>query len=104
MKTKLFTVAVMILIGFGSLNAQRSFAAGVEPVLKAVVSAKRIWIVGDETPIKQIAVQVLDKQGAVVAQRSYSSNIVNWSMDIQQLPSGHYSLLIGDKKVREFER
>lgn len=104
MKTKLLTAAMAALMTIGSLYAQRSFGSGVEPELKAIISAKRIWIVGDETPIKQIAVKVLDKKGAVVAQHPYSSNIVNWSMDIQQLPSGHYSLFIGDKKVREFER
>ena len=104
MKTKFLTAFLLAFALWAPTFAANGPGPGHTPEIKVVVSAKRIWLVCDETPIKQLAIKVLDSKGAVVAQSQFSSKPVNWSLDIQHLPSGHYAVMVGDCKAREFER
>jgi hypothetical protein len=106
MKTKLLLVALFSL--FLSFN-QNVFASapdftGGDPDVKVVVSQKRIWLVADEMSVKSLTVQVLNEQGKVVMEKHFSSKMTDWSLRIESLPQGKYSIMIGDKKTTDFKR
>ena len=106
MKTKLLLVALFSL--FLSLN-QNVFASapnifGGDPDVKVVVSQKRIWLVADEISVKSLTVQVLDEQGKVVMEKHFSSKTIDWSLRIESLPKGKYSVMVGNKKMTDFNR
>ena len=92
------------------LNLSQSFAASGQtiyhndPDVKVVVSQKRIWLVTDEISVKSLTVQVLNAQGKVVMEKHLSSKMTDWSLRIESLPEGKYSVLVGDKKVTDFQR
>ena len=106
MKTKLFLATLVSLFLSLSPNA---FATGTnfsggDPDVKVVVSQKRIWLVADEMSVKSMTVQVLNEKGKVVMEKQFSSKMTDWSLRIESLPQGDYSVVIGDKKMTEFKR
>ena len=104
MKTKFFMAILLACALMAPALATNMPNTGLDPEIKVVVSTKRIWLICDETPIKQLAVKVLDNKGTVVAQSQFSSQIVNWSLNIQHLPAGNYIVMVGDRKASEFKR
>ena len=106
MKTNIFRTFVLCL--FLSLNhATTSTAAtffGGEPEVKVVVSQKRIWLVTDEISVKNLTVQVMNEKGKVVMEKTFSSKMTDWSLQIGSLPEGKYSVMIGRKKMTEFQK
>ncbi len=73
------------------------------PEMKIVVSAKKIWLVHDETPVKHLAVQIRNAEGKVVIEQIFSSKNADWSLDICTLAEGEYQILVGGEVVRKFE-
>ncbi|MEO6038034.1 MAG: hypothetical protein ABIQ93_06435 [Saprospiraceae bacterium] len=65
------------------------------PEVKIVVSARRIWLVTDEIPVKSLTVQVFNAAGKVVLEQKFSSKTADWSLDLEKLPAGAYSVVAG---------
>lgn len=106
MKTKLLLAALVSL--FFSLHqtaaASNSAIWGNDPDVKVFVSQKRIWLVTDEISVKSLTVQVLDEHGKVVMEKHFSSKMADWSLRIEALPEGKYSVKVGSKKMTDFKR
>jgi hypothetical protein len=107
MKTTFF--GALLLSMFLSLNHSIAAPAGAttrlnDPEVKVVVSQKRIWLVTDEISVKSLTLHVMNEQGKVVMEKIFSSKTTDWSLVITSLPSGKYSVMIGAKKMTEFER
>jgi hypothetical protein len=105
MKTKLFLVALLGLLFSLPQNlsaSPSSFFGGSE--VKVVVGAKRIWLVADEMSVKSLTVQVLNETGKIVMEKQFSSKNADWSLRIESLPEGNYSVMVGDKKMTDFKR
>lgn len=106
MKTNIFRTLVLCL--FLSLNHATTATAatflGQDPEIKVVVSQKRIWLVTDEISVKKLTVQVTNEKGKVVLEKTFSSKMTDWSLQIGSLPEGNYSVMIGSKKMTEFKR
>ncbi len=75
-----------------------------DPEVKVIVSPRRIWIVTDEMPVKSLTVQVLDTAGKVVMEQKFSSKTADWSLDLQTLPAGRYSVVAGAQEPIRFRK
>lgn len=102
---------VKIIALFMLLNLNQAFSAPAatttrqhDPEIKVVVSQKRIWLITDEISVKNLTVQVVNEQGKTVMEKQFSSKTSDWSLRIETLPAGKYSVLIGSKKMTEFKR
>ncbi|MCY7329743.1 MAG: T9SS type A sorting domain-containing protein, partial [Saprospiraceae bacterium] len=62
------------------------------------------WIVADEMPVKSLIVQVFDLQGKVVMEQKFSSKTADWSLDLQALPAGRYSVVAGTQEPIRFRK
>lgn len=107
MKLRLLTVLFALLISgstAGSLYATQAIPAGGIPEVQIVVSQKKIWFVAGETPVKKLDVQVLNEKGCIILQKQLSSKITDWSIDVQQLPSGTYRIMLDSILSKTFTR
>lgn len=99
MKTKFFAGLIFFLLAaFPTIHAAP--VSGTDDI-KVVVSDKKIWVVADEMPVKCLCIKIKDAEGKVVAEKSLSSKISDWSLNVENLPKGDYTVEIGkDKKVK----
>lgn len=106
MKTKLLLAALFsLLFSIGqTASASNSTTWGNDPDVKVFVSQKRIWLVTDEISVKSLTVQVLNEQGKVIMEKQFSSKMADWSLRIDALPEGKYSVMVGTKKMMDFKR
>jgi hypothetical protein len=72
--------------------------------LKIVISQKRIWFVADEMPMKCLKAVVKKAEGEIVMEKCFSSKTADWSMNIEALPKGDYTLHLGNTRVEQFKR
>lgn len=72
--------------------------------IKIVVSQKRIWLLTDEMPMKCLKTQVKDATGKVVLEKCFTSKCSNWSLDIEALPRGEYTLYLGTDQIEKFKK
>jgi hypothetical protein len=106
MNTKLFLVVLFGLLFSLPQNLLASpvnFSGG-DPDVKVVVGTKRIWLVADEISVKHLTVQVLDEVGKIVMEKQFSSKTTDWSLRIESLPEGAYSVVVGKEKMADFKR
>lgn len=103
MKTRIFATAIICLF-FSLLTFVSAASPSSDPEIKVVVSAKRIWLVTDEISIKHLSVQVLDQKGKVVLEKTFSSKMTDWSLQIEHLPKGTYTVQVGGQKATYFKR
>lgn len=103
MKAKFLVAVVFALIASFSQN---SFAANsTEPSdIKVVVSEKKIWFVADEIPVKCLCVKIKNKAGQVVLEKSLTSKTADWSINVEALPKGEYSIEVGKDKSVTFKK
>jgi hypothetical protein len=107
MKTK---TLFAILLGFAlslfheTATAASPAAFGGDPDVKVVVSQKRIWLVADEISVKNLTVQVKNEQGRIVLEKQFSSKMADWSLNIESLPKGKYSVTVGKTAKTQFTR
>ncbi len=107
MKTKIFGT---LLFSFFLSLSQALWAAASpvhpqnDPDVKVVVSQKRIWLVTDEISVKSLSVQVKNEQGKVVMEKQFSSKSTDWSLNIESLPNGKYSVEVGNEQSTRFSR
>ena len=102
MKTRIFATA-LICFFFNLLQPVSAATASSDPEVKVVVSAKRIWLVADEMSVKNLNVQVIDQKGKVVMEKTFSSKMTDWSLYIEQLPQGCYTVQVGNQKATCFK-
>ncbi len=74
------------------------------PEVKVVVSARRIWLVADEMPVKNLQVQVFNVAGKVVLDKKFSSKTADWSLDLTALPAGEYTVVAGKQAPVHFRK
>lgn len=121
MKTN-FLPALLFAVIFNQFQATASnnhpIVPGCEPIctehanednrnldeLKVVISQKRIWFVADEMPMKCVKASVKNDEGETVLEKCFSSKNADWSMNIEALPKGDYTLHIGSNRVEKFKR
>ncbi|HNE29715.1 MAG TPA: hypothetical protein PKL15_12685 [Saprospiraceae bacterium] len=65
--------------------------------IDVVITQKRILFIADELPVKHLAVQVIDAAHHVILQQDFSSKTADWSLDVSDLPSGTYTLQVGNQ-------
>ncbi len=87
---------------FSSINAVAAMTPQHDPEVKIIISPRRIWLVADEMPVKSLQVQVFDLAGKVVLEQHYSSKTADWSLDLQALPAGRYSVVAGVQEAIRF--
>ena len=106
MKTKLFLAALfgLLLSLPQNLSASPSNFFGGDPDVKVVVGTKRIWLVADEISVKHLTAQVKNEKGKIVMEKQFSSKTSDWSLHIEPLPEGDYTVVVADKKVADFRR
>lgn len=106
MKTKtFFAIMLGLALNFAPQTASAATTTlGGDPEVKVIVSQKRIWLVADEISVKNLTVQVLDERGKVVLEKQLSSKSADWSLRIEALPEGKYSVKVGSKKMADFKR
>jgi hypothetical protein len=118
MKTKFFAALVLSLtINYLSLSAATTTAFSNTPItktlasdggdptdIKIVFSAKRIWLVADEMPMKCLKAQVKNAAGEVVVEKCFSSKTSDWSLNVESLPKGDYTLHLGTARVEKFTK
>lgn len=102
MKTRIFAFA-LICFFFNMLQPVWAASSASDPAVKVVVSAKRIWLVTDEISVKSMSVQVMDQNGKTVLEKNFSSKTTDWSLYIEQLPKGCYTVQIDGKKATCFK-
>ena len=103
MKTRICALA-LICFFFNMLQPVAAATQTSDPEVKVVVSAKRIWLVADEMSVKSLNVQVLDQKGKVVLEKIFSSKMTDWSLQIEHLPKGNYTVQVGGQKATGFKR
>ena len=102
MNTRIFATA-LICFFFNMLQPVSAATISSDPEVKVVVSAKRIWLVTDEISVKNLSVQVLDQKGKVVLEKTFSSKMTDWSLQIEHLPRGCYTVQVGEQKATCFK-
>lgn len=103
MKTKLFAVLIFSLLA----SAFQTVAAanGSDPnEVKIVISAKKIWFVADEMPVKSLHIKVTNNEGKVVLEKCLTSKSADWSLNVESLPKGDYTILVGKDRTVKFKR
>lgn len=122
MKTQIF-VTLLIAFTLNQIHTYASpssdtalYAAGVsncnscdpksdDPTdIKIVVSQKRIWFIADEMPMKCLKTQVKNATGEIVLEKCFSSKCTDWFLNIEALPKGDYTLLLGANRVEKFKK
>ena len=107
MKSHVLTVLFALIISFTSTNALFAvpvLPAGGVPDVQIVVSQKKIWFLANETPVKKLDVQIINEKGCIILQKQLSSKITDWSIDVQELPSGTYRILLDAVLSKTFTR
>jgi hypothetical protein len=112
MKNNFFAVLAFALF-FGQLDAANSISSTLNHDtatlshtssnpgdVKVVISHKRIWFVADELPLKCLKTRVIDAKGKVVIEKCFTSKSAQWSLDIEALPKGEYTLVVGERNER----
>jgi len=93
-----------------SLNAyqaslESSQDAGSRPTdIKVVFSQKRIWLLADEMPMKCLNAQIKNEAGEIVFKKCFTSKCADWSLNIEALPKGGYTLCLGNDRVEKFKK
>jgi hypothetical protein len=96
MKTKLF-----LLLPLFALLSSFTFAKNS---VNAVVRANRVYILQDETPVKELVVRIQDLCGKTVYEYTFCNEDTQWFLDLPVLPAGTYSITGNGKEMGSFKR
>jgi hypothetical protein len=103
MKTKLIALLMLSLLtgAFQTAYADN----GCDPTdVKVVISEKKIWFVADEMPVKCLCVKIKNSEDKVVLEKCLSSKTADWSLSVESLPKGEYTILMGKDKSIKFRK
>jgi hypothetical protein len=122
MKTQLLAV-LFLALNFNQLQASNlpgtartplyTLQAGMESCdnadnspadIKIVFSQKRIWLLADEMPMKCLNTQIKNAAGTIVFEKCFTSKCADWSLNIEALPKGEYTLYLGNNQVEKFKK
>ena len=101
MKTKLI-LTLALLLGLKAAHWAQSAAVPTDPqqpYVEVVVTQEKIWLMVDELPVGSLPVQVIGSDGKVVLQKVFTTETEDWSLDVANLPSGKYKILIGSTQT-----
>ena len=107
MKTRLLTALFALLISSSTgsfIYAASTTPAGGEPEVEIVVSQKKIWFVAGESPVKKLDVRILNEKGCIILQKQLSSKMTDWWIDVRELPSGTYRIMLDSVLSKTFTR
>ena len=86
-------------------DLQTSEIKGNDPTdIKIVISQKRIWLLADEMPMKCLKTQIKNEEGKIVFEKCFTSKCADWSLNIESLPKGEYTLYLGAHQVEKFKK
>ena len=101
MKKTLF--AILLIPLFATFQASAFTVTANNPEdLKVVVSGKKIWFIADEIPVKHLCIKVTNNKNEVVLEKCLSSKVVDWSLNLDSLKKGDYTLHIGKDRTLKF--
>jgi len=75
-----------------------------QPEVKVIVSPRRIWLVADEMPVKNLQVQIFNAAGKIMVDQKFSSKTADWSLDVTALPAGSYTVVAGSQAPVHFRK
>ena len=103
MKSRLFSILVFSLLAsvFSTANAANS---GDPTDIKIVVSGKKIWFIADEMPVKCLCIKIKNSDNKVVLEKCLNSKTADWSLNVESLPKGEYTILVGKDKTLKFKK
>jgi hypothetical protein len=108
MKTKLlFTIALVLGLSYSHWAQPSAAQAPLEhqyPYVEVVVTQEKIWLMPDEMPVANLPVRIVDSKDVQVLKKNFCSETEDWSLDVTDLPSGKYRILIGDRQVEYLEK
>ena len=103
MNTKLIALFIFSLIA--SFSPAANAANGDDPTdIKVVISEKKIWFIADEMPLKCLCIKVKNSEDKVVLEKCLSSKSADWSLNVESLPKGEYTVLVGKDKSVKFRK
>ncbi len=68
------------------------------------MASDKIWLLPEETPLKEMKAQVLQSNGKVVLEKAFHSSQEGWWIDISALPQGQYQLVLSSGQREYFEK
>jgi len=105
MKTKvLLTIALLLGLSYNHWAQSSASTNPQDPYVEVIVTQEKVWLMPDALPVKSLPVRVLDEKGVLVLKKSFTSETKEWSLDVADLPSGKYRILIGDRQVEYMDR
>jgi hypothetical protein len=85
------------------LSLLTNIAFAQEPVT-AIVRDNRVYILKDETPVRELVIRILDARGAEVYQQTFCNEDTQWYLDLPPMPAGKYSVTGNGKPMGQFNR
>ena len=99
------SIVVLFCALFLALSPSTVLAAAAHfPEVKIIVSARRIWLIADEMPVKNLPVKIFNAAGKVVVDKQFSSKTADWSLDLTVLPAGEYTVVAGTQSPVHFRK
>lgn len=106
MKKHFLTALLTLILGLGA--AQDMSAAPVSPeenpAVKLVVTPKRIWVLADEIPAFNLSIQVKNEAGALVLEKLLNAKTADWSVCVEGLSAGNYTVYVGGVPMTKFTK
>ncbi len=95
------SLIISFAIFLASLFSPNFLAAGQskfggDPLFHFVITEKKLWIVGDEFPVKNLDVKITDETGKVVLEKVFCTKSERWFLDLTNLPEGKYKVTAGN--------
>jgi hypothetical protein len=100
---KLFAILIFSVLN-GIFSTANAATISDPNDVKIVISAKKIWVVADEMPVKCLCVKVKNSADKVVLEKCLNSKTADWSLSLESLPKGEYSVQVGKDKSIKFNK
>jgi hypothetical protein len=101
---KLFVAILMLLsIGLSQTASAANLFSGTGPEIKFVVTPQRIWVLADETIFK-LPVTIKDAAGKVVLEKEFTAKCADWSLSLEGLAAGSYTVHVKGEKMTSFKK
>ena len=102
MKNLLFAALLLVFAAAGQ-SASAATLQTPTPEIKFVVSAQRIWVMADES-IYSLPIEIKNAAGKVVLEKEFTAKNADWSVNVESLPAGTYTVHVRGKEMTNFRR